>query len=85
MKAIFFAAGDTIDHTPAQAVAAGDVVVQGDLVAIAKSDIAANRMGALAIRGTFNAVKAAVTITAGQPVTQGALVGSFFRWNRLDL
>jgi predicted RecA/RadA family phage recombinase len=30
--------GDSIDHTPGAAVAAGDVVVQGELVGMAKLD-----------------------------------------------
>ena len=37
--------GDSIDYTPTSAnVAAGDVVVQGDLVGIAKRDIPAGRI-----------------------------------------
>jgi len=37
------------DYTPGSAVAAGDVVVQGDMVGIATQDIAANALGALAV------------------------------------
>ena len=44
--ATFVQAGDQIDYTPGAAVAAGDVVVQGDLVGVAKQPIAANAPGA---------------------------------------
>jgi len=45
--------GNSIDYTPASAVSAGDVVVQGDLVGVAKKDIQANQLGALATEGVF--------------------------------
>jgi len=46
--------GAAIDHTPGADVAAGDVVVQGDLVGVAKLDIKAGRLGALAVEGVFD-------------------------------
>lgn len=62
----FVQEGHTIDYTPAADVAAGDVVVQGDLVGIAKLDIPANTLGALAVTGVFDIAKVAATaITAG--------------------
>jgi len=64
-KAKYVAKAASIDHTPSSAVAAGDVVVQGQIVAIAKTPIAANALGALATRGVFDVVKAAGAITAG--------------------
>jgi predicted RecA/RadA family phage recombinase len=63
--------GDSIDYTPATDVAAGDVVVQGDLVGIAKRDIPAGALGALAVTGVFDMPKlanAGVTIAAGAKV-----------------
>jgi len=39
--------GKSIDYTPTADVAAGDVVVQNDLLGVAKLDIAANALGAL--------------------------------------
>lgn len=45
---------ETIDHTPSADVAAGDVVVLGDFIAVAKLDIKAGRLGALAVEGTFD-------------------------------
>lgn len=53
MTAVFKQRGDTINHIPAADVAAGDIVVQGDLVGIAKLDIKANALGALALTGVF--------------------------------
>jgi len=51
-------AGDSIDYTPGSDVSAGDVVVQGDLVGVAKLDIKANALGALAVSGVFDFPKA---------------------------
>ena len=42
--------GKTIPYTPSVAVAAGDVIVQGSLVAIASVAIPANKTGALTVR-----------------------------------
>jgi predicted RecA/RadA family phage recombinase len=53
-QAIFVHDGGTIDYTPATNVAAGDVVVQGDLVGVAKLDIPAGQLGALAVEGVFD-------------------------------
>ncbi len=64
----FIHGGDSVDYTPAAAVAAGDVVVQGDLVGVAKVDIAADALGALAVTGVFDFPKATgvgTGITAG--------------------
>ncbi len=60
--------GNSIDYTPGSAVAAGAVVVQGELIGIAKVDIAANTLGALAMTGVFDFPKATgggTAITAG--------------------
>lgn len=45
--------GDLLDHTPASAVAAGDVVVIGSLVGVAPRAIAAGALGAVAVEGVF--------------------------------
>jgi len=60
--------GKAIDYTPGSDVTAGDVVVQNNLVGIAKLDIAADALGALAVEGVFDVAKAAVEIEAGKPV-----------------
>jgi len=57
--AVFVQEGDVIDYTPSSAVAAGDVVVQGDLIGVAKQPIAANTAGALAVVGVIDVPKAA--------------------------
>jgi predicted RecA/RadA family phage recombinase len=69
--ATFVHDGRSIDYTPSADVAAGDVVVQGDLVGIAKLDIAANTLGALATVGVFDVAKATGASTA---ITAGAIV-----------
>ena len=65
-QATFRQEGDSIDHTPGSAVAAGDVVVTGsNLIGVAKNDIAASDKGALAVNGTFDVVKDNSDISAG--------------------
>jgi predicted RecA/RadA family phage recombinase len=61
--------GGSIDYTPSSAVTAGDVVVQGELVGVAKVDIAASVLGALAVAGVFDFPKTTGTSTA---ITAGA-------------
>jgi predicted RecA/RadA family phage recombinase len=63
--------GDSIDYTPGSNVAAGDVVVQADLVGVAKRDIVANTLGALAVTGVFDVPKASGADTA---IPAGAMV-----------
>ena len=71
MSVIFVQDGNSIDYTPAADVAAGDVVVQGDLVGVAKLDIAADVLGALAVTGVFDFPKAT---GAGTAIAAGATV-----------
>ncbi|NLW84481.1 MAG: DUF2190 family protein [Phycisphaerae bacterium] len=61
--------GDAVDFTPGSAVNAGDVVVQGDLIGIAKLDMVAGQLGALAVTGVFDITKATGT---GTDITAGA-------------
>ncbi len=67
MGATFKHNGDVIDYTPSADVDAGDVVVQGELVGVAKLDIAANVLGSLAVKGVFDFPKASGDggVTAG--------------------
>jgi len=51
--------GLSIDYTPTSDVTAGDVVLFGDLVCVAKEDIDANRKGAVATFGVFDFAKEA--------------------------
>lgn len=75
--AIFVCEGNTIDYTPSSAVAAGDVVVQGDLIGVAKQPIAANALGALAVSGVFDFPKATGAGT-------GIAVGATVYWDEAD-
>jgi len=69
--ATFVQDGNAIDYTPASDVAAGDVVVQNDLVGIAKQPIAAGALGSLAVVGVFEVPKAT---GAGTAIDAGAKV-----------
>ena len=67
--ATFVHDGNSIDYTPGSAVTAGPVVVQGELVGVAKVDIPANTLGALAVKGVFDFPKAT---GGGSAITAGA-------------
>ena len=67
----FIQEGATIDYTPGSAVAAGDVVVLGDLIGIAKRPIDANAIGSLSVEGVFDVPKATGVGTA---IAVGAIV-----------
>jgi predicted RecA/RadA family phage recombinase len=65
-QATFIQEGHYIDHTPASALASGDVVVQGDLVGVALRPLAAGETGALAVDGIFDFNKSTgVAFTVG--------------------
>jgi len=57
-QAAFVQVGESIDYTPVAAVVAGKVVVQGSMIGVAKTPIAAGALGALAVKGIFDVVKA---------------------------
>ena len=63
--------GEIIDFTPAADVAAGNVVVIGSIVGITKLDIKAGTLGALALVGIYDIVKATGDGTA---IARGAKV-----------
>ena len=69
--ATFVHDGKSIDYTPGGDVSAGDVVVQGDLIGIAKLDIAAGALGALAVAGVFDVPK---TACVGEAIGAGVKV-----------
>ena len=54
----FIQAGESIDYTPSSAVVAGQVVVLGSMIGVAKTAIAAAALGALGVKGIFDVVKA---------------------------
>lgn len=74
----FIQDGNYVDYTPSGDIAAGDLVVQGDLIGIAQGDIPAGKLGALAVTGVFNVPKAAGTSTA---ITAGTSV----YWDEAEL
>ena len=51
MNARYVQRGDSIDYIPESDVAAGDIVKVGSLVGVAKLDIKAGELGALAVVG----------------------------------
>ena len=67
--ATFIHDGNSVDYTPTTDVAAGAVVVQGDLVGVARAPITANTLGSLAVDGVFDFPKAA---GAGTAIAAGA-------------
>ena len=76
MDARYVQRGDAIDYTPTADVAAGDVVVLADkLVGVAKLDIKAAELGALALTGVYEVAKANGTAFA---------VGMEVGWNPAD-
>jgi predicted RecA/RadA family phage recombinase len=68
---VFVHDGGAIDYTPSADVASGDVVVQGDLVGVARMPLAANRPGSLAVAGIFDFPKA---IGTGSGIAAGTKV-----------
>ncbi len=71
MTAIYKQRGDSINHIPSSDISAGDVVVQEDLVGIAKLDIQAGQLGGLALTGIYDIPKAtgsSEAITVGTKV-----------------
>jgi predicted RecA/RadA family phage recombinase len=68
MIARYIQKGESIDHTPEADVAAGDVVVLGNIVGVAKLDIPANTLGALSLTGIYAVVKDTTAIGLGTQV-----------------
>lgn len=67
----FIQDGDAIDYTPNADVAAGAVVVLGDLVGVTKRPIPANTLGALHVTGVFEFPK---ETGSGTEIAAGAIV-----------
>ncbi|MGN0847883.1 MAG: DUF2190 family protein [Kiritimatiellia bacterium] len=68
MKARYVQRGESIDYTPTEDIAAGDVVVFGKIRGIAKLDIKAGTLGALALTGIYEMVKGDAAFSAGDIV-----------------
>lgn len=70
-EALFIQEGESINYTPAAAVAAGKIVQMGGFIGIAKRPIAAGALGVLAITGVFAFAKSGSsgpTFEPGDPV-----------------
>ena len=57
MEATYIQFGDSIDFTPVADVSVGSVVVLGDLVGIARTELKADVLGSLAVKGIFDIAK----------------------------
>lgn len=68
MQAVYVQLGQAIGYRPEAPISAGDVVVLGTRVLVAKTDIAAGALGSLATSGVFDVTKAAGAISAGAAV-----------------
>lgn len=62
--ATFRAEGHVMDYTPDADVSSGDIVEVGELVGVAKLDIASGEKGALALDGIFELADAEIAETA---------------------
>lgn len=69
MTARYIQRGESMDYTPDHDIAAGEVVKIGQLVGVAKLDIKAGELGAIALVGVYQ-MKAAneMRIETGAPV-----------------
>lgn len=65
MQATFVQDGKSVDYTPVGAVAAGTVVVTGNVVGVVTQPIAAGALGARNVYGIYDFVKAGDEITDG--------------------
>lgn len=67
--ASYVSGDDLLDYTPGSAVAAGEVVVIGSLVAVAPRPIAANALGSVAIEGVWE-----MPVATGATGAQGSAI-----------
>lgn len=68
-QALKIADGMAINYTPGTAITSGDVVTFGTFCGVAIGDIAANTLGAVAVRGVYDVAKqAALAIALGDAV-----------------
>ncbi len=65
MNARYVQRGESIDYTPETDVAAGDVILMGKLRGIAKLDIKAGELGALALTGVYEMPKGDLVVNVG--------------------
>jgi predicted RecA/RadA family phage recombinase len=70
-QATFVHDGASVDYTPGVDVVSGTVVVQADLVGVARTDLPANQRGSLAVEGVFDFAK---STAGGSALAAGATV-----------
>ena len=75
MKARYVQRGESIDFTPETDVAAGDIVKIGSLVGVAKLDIKAGELGALALVGVYELEGNGTAVEAGAVVSVDPTTG----------
>lgn len=75
MDAFYLQRGDSIDYTPATDIAAGSVVIEGDLIGVANIPIPAGTLGAINVVGVFDVVKGTAAFTLGAKVYWDATAG----------
>ena len=75
MKARYIQRGDSIDYTSTSDIAAGDIVKVGSLVGVAKLDIKAGELGALALVGGYELESTGTAIEAGAVVSVDPTTG----------
>ena len=77
MNARYVQRGDAIDYIPEADVAPGDLVQLGKLVGVAKLDIKAGALGALALTGVYEiALKDGETVAPGDPLHYDRTAGT---------
>ena len=75
MKARYVQRGESIDYTPETDVAAGDIIKVGSLVGVAKLDIKAGELGALALVGVYEVEGNGTAVEAGAVVSVDPTTG----------
>ena len=75
MKARYIQRGDSIDYTSASDIAAGDIVKVGSLVGVAKLDIKAGELGALALVGVYEVEGNGTAVEVGAVVSVDPTTG----------
>ena len=75
MNARYVQRGESIDFTPEKDVAAGDVVTVGSLVGVAKLDVRAGELGALALVGVYEIATGGAEVAAGAVVSVDPATG----------
>jgi predicted RecA/RadA family phage recombinase len=75
MKARYVQRGESIDFTPETDVAAGDIVKIGSLVGVAKLDIKAGELGALALVGVYEVETGGTAVAIGTVVSVDPATG----------